>query len=786
MLWSGTAFNEFRVWRDRYPGGLTETEEAFAGAMVERAERQRRRRRRLTVAAFAVLVATVGAISTLWRIAEVERRQSEASKLLALGRMELDAFPSRALAYAIASLELTDDPESRRFALEALWRGPTAIAMRAPAGTVDFSPDGHLVAFGLNGRGWIDLWSSDGTGPVALRDTTVPPTYSFGYPRFDRTSAFVAGYFQPSSGPPVAGSVSIWSTESGEAVAQLPFEGVTLSYLDPFGGHLIAVNQAPGQVDEASLRVWRLDSGQPSRCGERLIRMGASNDALASTACLASVDPTGTWLAYAEDTDLYVVRLQSMESDRPRLVGHHEGRITDVAFHPDSERIAAVDDTGEIRLWPRAATSRHLVRSMKGRADGFGIFIDAQGTWIAKPFGDGVTQLWDLEGPPSQAPMELRCDRAHAAGAAFHPDGSWLVSANNGAPTFWPLSRRYPKVIRYGRGTGAPVFAPDGSWVATISDDSVRVWSLSPELEDRTLACGSESTFRWGLLVDPQMRFILYRDGEGMRRISLQNGSSEKLPIGVAPWSAALDASGRFLAAGYWDDDPQGRESLIDVLDLETGEMQVLQAGQGHVNDLQFAPDGRLLSTSGRKLRRWNLEDGTHELMLENVHEFDLSHDGRQHLTASNGRAVVHELEEGVSHELRSHGNLVGAVAFDPTGTRVITGDGRGAIRVGPVSGEEPILMLGHEGPIYTNPGVDFLAVDPTGRWIASRAEEDEARILLWPMPEGEPLLALPYDEFVARLKSLTNLRVVEREDSPTGFDIRLDAFPGWETVPSW
>ena len=53
-LWTGTAYREFAVWRERYPGRLTENEEAFANAMTSLATRRKRRRR---MAAAAALVA---------------------------------------------------------------------------------------------------------------------------------------------------------------------------------------------------------------------------------------------------------------------------------------------------------------------------------------------------------------------------------------------------------------------------------------------------------------------------------------------------------------------------------------------------------------------------------------------------------------------------------------------------------------------------------------------------------------------------------------------------------
>jgi len=96
------------------------------------------------------------------------------------------------------------------------------------------------------------------------------------------------------------------------------------------------------------------------------------------------------------------------------------------------------------------------------------------------------------------------------------------------------------------------------------------------------------------------------------------------------------------------------------------------------------------------------------------------------------------------------------------------------------VSGGEPHLLVGHEGPI------DFVAISPDLRWIASTGEDNTLR--LWPMPDlsKPPLHTLPHDELIAKLHSLTNLRAVRDEESPTGWSIEVGPFPGWETVPTW
>jgi len=51
---------------------------------------------------------------------------------------------------------------------------------------------------------------------------------------------------------------------------------------------------------------------------------------------------------------------------------------------------------------------------------------------------------------------------------------------------------------------------------------------------------------------------------------------------------------------------------------------------------------------------------------------------------------------------------------------------------------------------------------------------------------DQRPFHTIPYEEFLERLRALTNLRVVPEEESSTGYGIDIGPFPGWETVPEW
>ncbi len=105
LLWTGSSYREYAVWRERYPGGLTATEEAFAQAMVARAGRQRRRRRLAVTAAFAALLLVLGVVGELWQRSVRMTEVSEARRLHMLAENAIDTDNTLALALATAILE---------------------------------------------------------------------------------------------------------------------------------------------------------------------------------------------------------------------------------------------------------------------------------------------------------------------------------------------------------------------------------------------------------------------------------------------------------------------------------------------------------------------------------------------------------------------------------------------------------------------------------------------------------------------------------------------------------
>ena len=93
------------------------------------------------------------------------RSRAEASELLALGQVEIDRYPTAALAYTTRSLEINDTPEGRLQALRMLWKAPPARILPMPDDTgslnLAFSRDGRwLAATGFEPV--VALFSEDG------------------------------------------------------------------------------------------------------------------------------------------------------------------------------------------------------------------------------------------------------------------------------------------------------------------------------------------------------------------------------------------------------------------------------------------------------------------------------------------------------------------------------------------------------------------------------------------------------------------------------------------------
>jgi len=328
--------------------------------------------------------------------------------------------------------------------------------------------------------------------------------------------------------------------------------------------------------------------------------------------------------------------------------------------------------------------------------------------------------------------------------------------------------------------------------------------------EVRPLDLPEERGDWYKLVFDPQGRY-LFVTGKNNRAylVPLDGSPPRKLPgapVGPRLHGAAVSPSGRLVATAL----STGRsEKTLRVWDVETGELRLFDlpepasdtsvtgdglppptGGKGGVGDLHFADESTLYTAGHGGIRRWDLRNGAHELVVAKGADvrtaMAVSADGRSALTHHEVHggacrpAELLDLTSGESRALPAFGECVGPMALAGSGSVAVTGDGEGIVRVGKISEGEPHLLVGHEGPVTS------VAVSPDLRWVATTGQDNTLR--LWPMPDLSqlPLHTLPHAELLAKLRSLTNLRTVRDPESPSGYRIDLGPFPGWQTVPTW
>ena len=492
LLWSGTTYRDFVVWRERYPGPLSANESAFARAS-EQLLLKGRRRKRVATASLMVAATLVSVITfALWRQsesslqrAEAETLRSEAGKLLAMAEREAERYPTAALAYAIKSLEMTDTEPARLLALKIVQQGPVArIAKVASlpgfehsATDIDFSPDGEWIAW--PGMERVEALDRRGQARLVLGDYVRAGGRAINA-RFTLDSkALIANR---------NGDVRLWSMPDGAELYRGRTEPGASSIVRTARDAFLLLTSTPNR---ALAQTWPLPPGRPSLIGsfERTGPLSATAEAV----------------AYLWNNEIHVRSLRNFGA-RPKLIARTEKPPTSLALSPDATVVASADSTEEIKFWSAASNSSDSIGGREAPAAVVGLnYSDSGKSLVAVSFARGypMYSVFDLTGPENLVPTLLaKGDTNIGGGTALDPIGQWLATSHGTEVAFWPLAGPWGRVFELNHPAQIVDFVGEGSRVLTLNLDSSvldrplqggTVRQVRPADDDETVALPHES-----------------------------------------------------------------------------------------------------------------------------------------------------------------------------------------------------------------------------------------------------------------------------------------------------
>lgn len=395
--------------------------------------------------------------------------------------------------------------------------------------------------------------------------------------------------------------------------------------------------------------------------------------------------PDGRFIAAASTTGAaFFVSID--DPRRVRRIAAGTAAVEDVAFSPDSTRLATVSADG-VHVWD-AGSQQPVAAAAVPPARWERVAFRPDGRQIAATAADGRLVIVDAETGQTVA-MPAR-HTAPVSSLAYSPDGARLLTASHDSSVrIWNAdtgTKLHQLITIRRKPFRCGAFSPDGTRVAAGDvGGGVRVWDavsgrplsdvLEPGAAVRALAFSPDGT---RLAVGDERGIATVRDAAALEHVVATLGGHGKLLSSVV-WSP----DGRRLATASHD-----RHRMIHLWDAADGkEIRVLRGHADALTSLAFSPDGtRLASTANDKtLRLWNAADRPAAVLTASsaIVAAVVSPDGARIACGTEGGELI--VFDAGSLECRAavaaHAGSVTALAISADGKALLSGGADGRVR---------------------------------------------------------------------------------------------------------
>ena len=438
----------------------------------------------------------------------------------------------------------------------------------------------------------------------------------------------------------------------------------------------------------------------------------------------------------------------------------------------------AVDSTGQwlafgfvnkdrkssfVHIWDVLSDEAIWTESMPSVVES--VTINSDGNMLAAAWDDQSVVVWEMH---QKEPICTYHAGDTVRSLAFAPDGSRLFAGTEGGNILiWSIPGKEVRTVVSGQRA---------YWVAFIDDDRLispggKIWGTRSDRKLAAIEPRAKSLPRWktskhsGLVLGPS-RNELVDVATGQAVTTLQNVSQ---PGPFSQISQFAFGNEDKLAAGAFG------ASSVDLWDASTGELLRRFDVQPMAASVALSPDGKLLAAGtawksaapGAKdklfanqkiescvLTVWDTNTGRQvfhrtEKFAGGIWDLAFSPDG-SHLAAAMGRYADQGTSSGriklwnssnwrQEHEFRGHTGSVWSVAFNASGTRIVSSSGfwmkgSGQVKVWDVeTGLELLTIADDNDPVF---GIAF---SPDGHRLATA--NGNGLVRLW---NGEPLIEAP------------------------------------------